>query len=75
MEFVSSTGLAAETELVESADLAVSYDSTYTTDGTTVYLYGTDPATVDLSSGIYGTAVNIDATNSAGANYLFGNWT
>lgn len=75
MEFVSSTGLTAETELVESADLAVSYDSSYTTDGTTVYLYGNDAATVDLSSGLYGAAVNIDATNSTGANYLFGNWT
>ena len=74
MEFTSSTGLTATTEVVESADLAVSYDSTYTTDGTTVYLYGTDAATVDLSTGVYGSAINIDASNSAGANYLLGNW-
>ena len=80
MEFVSSSDFAAKYEnkssaqVVESADLAVSYDSTYTTDGMTVYLFGTDAATVDLSTGVYGSAVNIDASNSAGANYLMGNW-
>ena len=74
MGYISNTGFAASTQVVESADLAVSYDSSYTTDGTTVYLYGTDPATVDLSSGLYGSAINIDASNAAGSNYLIGNW-
>lgn len=74
MESVNNQ-LVSSADVVESADLAVSYDSSYTTDGITVYLYGTDAATVDLSSGYYGTAVNIDATYSSGNNFLVGNYS
>lgn len=96
MEFVSSTGLVADTDvaqtqLVESADNTDSSVITYTAvnspvetgyyagyygggfnDGTTVTVYGTENYTVDLSSGYYYPAINIDATYSSGMNYLFG---
>ena len=68
-------------ETVES--LSVSYDSDDAqpvnfgdyNDGTTVYVFGDTNASVDLSTGFYGTAVNIDASNSAGENFLAGNRT
>lgn len=41
-------------------------------DGTTVTVLGTENYTVDLASGYYYPAVNIDATYSSGMNYLFG---
>ena len=43
-------------------------------DGATVYVYGANNAIVDLSTGFYGTAVNIDASNSMGDNNLAGNF-
>ena len=57
----------------KSEALSVSYDTF--SDGATVYVTGTTDATVDLSTGFYGTAVNIDATNSSGENNLAGNQT
>ncbi|MBR1647530.1 MAG: hypothetical protein IJ685_12250 [Selenomonadaceae bacterium] len=43
-------------------------------DGTTVYVIGANRGFVDLNNtGFYGTAVNIDATNSTGENNLSGN--
>ena len=63
-------------------NLSVSYDSDDVAqpvnygdynDGTTVYVFGTNKAIVDLSSGLYGTAVNIDASTSTGDNFLVGN--
>ena len=42
-------------------------------DGMTVYVNGSVGATVDLSTGLYGTAVNIDASSSTGYNQLAGN--
>lgn len=64
-------------------NLSVSYDSDDVAqpvnygdynDGTNVYVLGSNNATVDLSTGFYGTAVNIDASSSTGNNYLVGNW-
>ena len=55
-----------------SSNLAVSYDSYYSSDGVTAYIYGTDSYYVDLTDERYGTAVNIDATNSTGEHDLFG---
>ena len=47
----------------------------YTNDGTNVNLFGYGSYTIDLSSGYYGTAVNINAAYSAGNNVLIGNYT
>ena len=55
-----------------STNLAVSYDGYYSSDGVTAYIYGTDSYYVDLTREQYGTAVNIDATNSTGEHDLFG---
>ena len=42
-------------------------------DGTTVYATGSSAIGIDLSSGVYGTATNIDATASQSLNILSGN--
>ena len=61
------------TGYVGSDGYSVNYGSY--NDGTTVYVYGATDSYVDLSKGslVYGTAVNIDATYSTGANILGGN--
>ncbi len=46
----------------------------YYNDGATVYVMTSADSTVDLSTGYYGTAVNIDASSSTGSNSLGGNW-
>ena len=43
-------------------------------DGITVNLFGYENSTIDLSSGMYGTAVNISAAYSYAFNALYGNY-
>ena len=43
-------------------------------DGITVNLFGNETQYVDLSTGAYGTAININAAYSAGINALYGNY-
>ena len=68
---------------VSDKNLAVSYDDYddgyyddygYTNDGINVALFGYGSYTVDLSSGYYYPAVNINAAYSAGNNLLMGDY-